>query len=360
VGRKITILGAGAIGTLAGAWMQMAGEDVTFVDKWVEHVEALNRQGLKIDGARGDHHLQVKAKTPDQLDQPLDLVFLACKSHDTRAAVSGILPLVGPDTTIVSLQNGMNEPTLIELIGQEKVVGGLPDYGGALVDPGHIEFVHEGPVYIGELDGRIDTPRIREIQAFLSNLTRAEITGNIWGRLWAKQVYSSQVIVTALVNAPIWEVFASRDYKKLAGSLVREAMAVPTALKVKLPDGDFFEPELYFPKTSADTDRLIAHIDHTVEILAKHQEEQERQGTHRYVKKASGILWDLVYRKRRSETRGLTGALVDQAHELGLAVPLNERLCQMIYEIEEGRRELGYPNLDELVTYTRQLELELP
>src|SRR5207248_8436955 len=117
---------------------------------------------------------------------PLDIVFLACKSHDTRSAVEGIKPLLGPNSVVVSLQNGMNEELIGDLIGPERVVGAIPDYGGALVDPGHIEAVHPGVAYVGELDGSI-TDRAREAQRLLSHLVETELTTNIVGRLWAKQ-----------------------------------------------------------------------------------------------------------------------------------------------------------------------------
>jgi 2-dehydropantoate 2-reductase len=91
---QVTIVGAGAIGGLAGAWMTMAGEDVLLVDRWEEHVRAMQHDGLFIDGLRGEHRVRVQAATPAELTGPLQLVFLACKSHDTRAAVEGITPLL--------------------------------------------------------------------------------------------------------------------------------------------------------------------------------------------------------------------------------------------------------------------------
>ena len=147
---KITIVGAGAIGGLAGAYMTRAGHDILLVDRWAEHVDALNAQGLTIDGVRGDMTVPVRAVTPDRLSGPLDMVLVATKSQHTLDAVRQILPLLKPESAIVSYQNGFNEPGITALLdgaglpGARMVIGSIPNYGGALVDPGHVEFVHEG------------------------------------------------------------------------------------------------------------------------------------------------------------------------------------------------------------------------
>src|SRR5262245_21280735 len=130
--------------------MTLAGEDVTFVDRWVEHVQAMRERGLFVDGLRGEHRVPVKALLPSEVEGPLGMVFLACKSQDTRGAAEAMTPFLDERSIVVSLQNGMNEGTIGEVIGLERVIGAIPDYGGALVDPGHLEFVHPGPAYVGE------------------------------------------------------------------------------------------------------------------------------------------------------------------------------------------------------------------
>jgi ketopantoate reductase len=124
---RIHIVGAGAIAGMAGAYMAMNGEDVTFVDRWAEHVESINRHGLVIDGIRGQHHVSVHALTPTQLAEPLELVFIGVKSQHTEAAMAGIMPYLTPTATVVSLQNGFNAELIASLIGRERVIGTVPD-----------------------------------------------------------------------------------------------------------------------------------------------------------------------------------------------------------------------------------------
>jgi 2-dehydropantoate 2-reductase len=98
------------------------------------------------------------------------------------------------------------------------------------------------------------------------------------------------------------------------------------------------------------------YLDDYLNSLSRHQ----GKDPHEYVKIASGVWWDIVYRYRPSETPGLTGAVVDKARECGVPVPLNEKLVEMIYEIEGGQRSMGWENLEELDTYRQELGLELP
>lgn len=357
---RVAILGAGAIGGLAGAFMAKAGEPVLFIDQNLAHVEAIRTSGIVIDGCRGDITIPPqRAVTPEELNEPIEMLFLATKAQHTEAALKAVLPWLGPDSVVVSLQNGMNEPRIVALVGAERTMGALPDYGGAYLNPGRYEFVHEGPAYVGELDGSV-TPRAQEAQRLLSHLTRAELTDNIVGRLWAKQVYTSQIVLSALVNAPIGEVLGQDRIKRLAGAVVGEALTVADAAGAIIPDGDFFDPSLYRFRTPEDTQRMFRKLDEALAILAKHQEEQERLGTHKYVKRASGIHWDIVHRNRKSEVSHLTGALLEDAERLGVETPLNAALAKMIYEIEAGERQLGWANYDELEALAKRLGKELP
>ena len=359
---KITIIGAGAIGGLAGAYMTEAGHDVTLVDRWEEHVRALQRDGLSIDGVRGKKHVRVKACLPQDLEAPLDAVFIATKSQHTEDAVRQILPLLGPDGFIVSYQNGFNELRIAELLteagmgGAERVVGSIPNYGGALVDPGFIEFVHEGPIQLGELSGPV-SERVRRLAGMLEALTEVQLSDNIWGQVWSKEVYSAQVVFSALANAPVRETLGVERYARIAGAIVREALEIAEANGIDVEPFDFFDPANYKPQTPADTQRLLDNVNHAIWLLKK---DQDTKPDYDFKKKGSGIWWDIVYRKRASEVGASNGKLIDLGRAAGADVRLNEKMCQMIYEIEGGKRELGFHNYDELEAYVREIGKELP
>jgi 2-dehydropantoate 2-reductase len=357
---RFTIVGAGAIGGLAGAYMSRAGHDVLLVDRWAEHIEALNAKGLYIDGVRGSMTIPVRATTPEHLAGPLEAVLVATKSQHTLEAVRQILPLLDRDSLVVSYQNGFNEPDIQNLLQENgldrgQVLGSIPNYGGALVDPGHIEFVHEGPIQLGEMDGA-STPRLAELARCLESLTQVQLSDRIWGQIWAKEVYSAQVVFSALADARIHETLGVERWARVAGAVVREALEIAEANGIQVEAFDFFDPANYKPRTTADTRRLLDNINHAIWLLKKDQ----KPDAHQFKKKGSGIWWDIVYRNRPSEVRASNGKLVEYGRRVGADVRLNERLCGMIYEIEQGRRALGFHNFEELEAYVAVIGRALP
>jgi 2-dehydropantoate 2-reductase len=356
---KIAIVGCGGIGGLAGFYMARAGESVLFIDQNADHVRAMRERGIAVNGFYGPEAVgPQRAVTPDAIPEPLDgLVFLACKSQHTAAAAAGVARHLTADACVVSLQNGMNEPIIADVVGRDRTMGALPDYGGAYLDPGVLEAVHEGTVYVGELDGSI-TPRAQEAARLLGiGHNRCELLTDITGRLWTKQVYNSQIVSAALVDSTTMQMLGNKTFQRLAAVLVREAMRVSDAAGVRLHADQWFDPTLYRPRTPEDTERLLAAYDRLAAHLGAHRA-KPNPGGYQYVKRASGIHWDIVYRRRKSEAAYLTVTVL--ADRYGVQVPLNRRLNQMIGEIEEGRRALGWANVDELAAYALEIGERLP
>jgi 2-dehydropantoate 2-reductase len=356
---KIAIVGCGGIGGLAGFYMARAGEPVLFIDQNVEHVRAMRERGISVNGFYGPETVgPQRAVTPSEINEPLDgLVFLACKSQHTAAAAAGVAPHLIAGACVISLQNGMNEPIISDVVGPERTMGALPDYGAAYLDPGILEAVHEGTVYVGELDGST-TPRAREAARLLGiGHNRCELLSDINGRLWTKQVYNSQIVSAALVDSSTMQMLGNKTFQRLAAVLVREAMRVSDAAGVRLHADQWFDPALYRPETPADTERLLAAYDRLAAHLGAHRSKPDPKG-YQYVKRASGIHWDIVYRKRKSEAAHLT--VTSLAPRYGVAVPLNGRLNAMIEEIEDGRRSHGWANVEELAGHAEALGERLP
>jgi 2-dehydropantoate 2-reductase len=357
---RLAIVGAGAIGGLAGAYMTRAGYPVVMVDRWREHVDAMKAGGLSIDGVRGPLHVAVEACHPDELEGGFDGVLIATKSQHTQEAVRSILPVLRPETFVVSFQNGFNEPDIVRLLteagfpGSRQVIGSIPNYGGALLDPGQIEFVHEGAIQLGEMDGA-RTERLGTLAASLAALTEVQVSDHIWGQIWAKEVYSVQVVFSALVDAPLADTLGVERWARVAGAIVREALEVADANGVTVEAFDFFQPDNYRPRTAADTRRLLDNIAHAVWLLRKDQ-----KAGYRFRKQGSGIWWDIVYRKRPSEVRSSVGKLVEFGNRAGTDTRLIGKMCDMIYDIEEGRRELGLANYAELESFVAACGKTLP
>jgi 2-dehydropantoate 2-reductase len=332
------IYGAGAIGGLIGAYARRTGYDVLLVDKAADHVHHMNHQGLHVFGDNGDFTVPVTAAVPDDLPADLDLVLLAVKGQDTEGALDVIAPRLSPSAAVVSLQNGLNEAVIARRIGSERVVGAFVNFAADYKGPGQILESAGGNVYLGEVDGRIST-RLERIAALIRPAKPVVITDNILGYLWAKQAYASLAFATALVDAPIGDVLDSERNKRVCIALCREAIAV--ALGHRLEPFSDFDPSLFDPQDRVDLQR-------TFDSLQDYGDRSRASA-----KNHTGIWHDLVVRRRKTEVEPILGEMVRQGQSLGVDVRLNEALVRMIHELEEGRRQMGWHNFDELEAIAR-------
>src|SRR5437762_4421949 len=201
MGRKVAIVGAGAVGGYAGAHMVQAGEDVTFIDPWPEHIEHMRKHGLRVTHARDVAEFSVPVRALHVTDAqqlakeaPLDIAFVCMKSYDTDWATMLIRQYLAPDGYVVSLQNCMNEPTIAGIVGWGKTLGciassitvNLPEPG--LVHRGAAKHGAAHTVFrAGEVHGRI-TPRAEEVCRLVAFADSAKVTSNLWGERWSKLV----------------------------------------------------------------------------------------------------------------------------------------------------------------------------
>ena len=184
---RIGIIGAGAIGSVVGGLLTRAGRDVTLIDQWPEHVEAMRTKGLRLCGTCGDHVVPVTAlhiHEAQGLREPFDAVFVSVKSYDTEwathLAVSYLRP---PHGVVVDFQNGINDERVAAIAGRERTLGCVITIGAGLYEAGHAMRTDSGKVgfKIGELDGK-DTERARAIAALMNDVAGAQVTHEPHGR----------------------------------------------------------------------------------------------------------------------------------------------------------------------------------
>ena len=147
----------------------------------------------------------VEAVGPEQLSGPLEVVLLAVKAQHTAAAVSSISPLLTPDSTVVSLQNGLCPRTIVAAIGAQRTIGALVNFSADYLEPGLITYAGAGTVRIGGLDGK-PSPRLDRAAALLSGWGSVAVTGNIWGYLWGKLGYANMLFGTALTDETMADI----------------------------------------------------------------------------------------------------------------------------------------------------------
>src|SRR5512132_381664 len=137
---RIAILGAGAIGSVVGGMLTKAGHDVTLVDQWPQHVEAMKRTGLRLSGTCGEHLIAVRALHIHEMQsiaEPFDAVFVAVKSYDTEWATQLALNYLTPEGVVVDFQNGINDERVAAVAGRERSLGCVITIGAGMYEPAH-------------------------------------------------------------------------------------------------------------------------------------------------------------------------------------------------------------------------------
>ena len=310
------VIGAGAIGGTIGARLARGGRSVLLCDADREHVAAINAGGLRIEGPVDDFSVNVPAVVPDDLPDHLGAVLLAVKSQHTNDALQAVVPRLAADGFVVSLQNGVNEPLIASIVGEERTVGAFVNFGADYLEPGRIFVGGRGALYVGELDGR----RSIRLEHLLHDLPDAKETSNILGFLWAKEAYGAMLFATAVSDLSIADALAEPRYRRIFVQLAREVLA---AAPVPVESFDGF-----------DADDLDGSVDRLVEF------------NRRSAKTHSGIYRDLMVRRRPTEK----AILAD------LDGPLLRRTLELIGEIEQGRRTCEVANLELLAAYQRLQE----
>ena len=331
---RFLIWGSGAIGGTLGAYLARSSHDVTFVDTVREHVDAINKMGIRIIGPIDAFVAHAPAFTPGDLHGMWDSVILATKAHHTEDAAHALLPHLSDGGHVVSAQNGLNELVIADVVGRLRTVGSFVNFGADYMEPGIIHYGGRGAVVIGEIDGHT-SPRVRAIRdAWLDFDDRAIVTPNIWGYLWGKEAYGAMLFATALTNESIADALALPAYRDVYIGLAREMLAVAEARGVSPEGFDGFDPRAFLPTAPAGAaerslDQLVAH-------------NRKSAKTH------SGIWRDLAIRKRRTEVDAQLGIVVTLARDAGVPTPLTSRLVDLIHDVEEGKRSQSLETLDEL------------
>jgi 2-dehydropantoate 2-reductase len=234
---KIAIFGAGGVGGYFGGRLAQAGEDVTFIARG-EHLEAIQSGGLKVDSIKGDFVVKPTRATDDPAQVgPVDVVLVAVKAWQVPEAAQAIRPMVGTETLVVPLLNGVEAPDqLAQVLGRDPVGGGLCRISSFIAAPGYIRHVGIEPyIAFGELNGR----KSQRCQALLHALekagVRAVIPADIRAAMWAKFLFIAAFSgVGAATRAPAGVMRGIPETRALLETAMEEIVAVAQAQSINL------------------------------------------------------------------------------------------------------------------------------
>lgn len=310
---KITIVGAGAMGSLFGARLAQAGCQVILYDIFREHVEAINSGGLAIeDLASGETQVCRPRATTDAAEAAgSDLLIIFVKSANTEQAARQFAPLAGKDAIALTLQNGLgNERLLSQHFGARRTAAGVTSQGATFLGPGRVRHAGRGPTHIGMSDGH-NEPLVPVAELLTRAGFETHLEENLDSLIWSKLIINVGInALTALTGLPNGRLLEFAETRSLMADLVDEAVAVARARGVPLT---YAEP-------------LV-----TVYQVA------EKTGKNR-----SSMLQDFD-RGRVSEIDFINGAIVREAEELGLQAPVNRAVTRLVrsFDVRRGERAEG-------------------
>ncbi|MYD53783.1 MAG: 2-dehydropantoate 2-reductase [Chloroflexi bacterium] len=337
---RIGIIGAGAIGGVVGGLLTRAGHDVTLFDHWVEHVDEMKQNGLRLSGPLiGDIRVPVNAKhlcEAQEISEPFDLGFVAVKSYDTEWASAFISPLVRDDGAIVDFQNGINDERVAAVVGRERTLGCVITIGCGMYDPGHCIRTDTRTLgfKVGELDGS-DSDRARDIAAIVNSVAGAESTTNLWGERWGKLAVNCMANpIAGLSGYGSGEVRAREETRWLCIRIAAEVVQVGRAYGHNIEAVWGIDSQKFVD---------VANGGDSTELDAELVAGAQALGAGR-----PSFLQDVI-RGRRVEIDALNGWVVEQGQAVEVATPVNQAVAEVVRSFPVGELRSDPANLDRIM-----------
>jgi 2-dehydropantoate 2-reductase len=290
---RIAVMGTGAVGGYFGGRLAQAGEEVVFIARG-ENLRALREKGLRVDSINGDFSIRDARATddPSQIGT-VDYVILGVKTWQVADAAQALRPLIGPDTCVLPLQNGVEAAGhLSSVLGPEHVIGGLCQLVAFVIEPGHIRHAAFDPlIAFGEVDNR-RSGRVEKLQqAFTAVDVRAQIPEDIQAAIWAKFLFIAPYSgVGAVTRAPIGTVRRLAGTRDMLIKAMQEILALAHRRGVALPE------------------EAVAQAMASIDSLPE---------------EATASMQRDVLAGRPSELEAQNGAVVRLGREVGIATPVN-------------------------------------
>ncbi len=301
---KIAVVGAGAMGSLFGALLAEAGNEVWLYDVWLEHVQTITQAGLRIEWEDNIRTVEIRATTDPQQIGRTELVIVFVKSSRTNVAAETALNLVGSDGCVMTLQNGMgNADVIAEFIEPERVLAGTTSHGATLLGPGSIRHAGCGPTTIGiwsqTEDGLQRAGQFAEFfnRAGIKTESVADVRRVVWNKLLINIGINAITALTNIKNGQILDLEITRELSRI---VVEEAIGIARAENIQVDDDAVDRVFKVAEATAINRSSMGQDVDH----------------------------------RRRTEIAAINGFIVREAKRLGLQAPVNFALTALVRTME--------------------------
>lgn len=307
---KIGMVGVGAIGGLIGGLLAENGNDVTFVDPWQDHVDAINENGLymEVSGEEdsGRYVPVTKATTDPKEAGVMDAIIFLVKGSKTLDTIEEIKPMIGDDTIVVTLQNGIGNPEKIaSVIGEDNVGYGVIEFSSVLMGPGKIRYELADGIIFGKQLSDNENPNFTElVERFNKSEMDFRVTDEADEKIWSKLVINGNYnVLCGITGIKMGELLGTEEGKDLMANITKEIVDIANAKNIPLD----YEAELH-------------HLEDLGTKVANH-----------YPSLAQDVARQVV-----TEVVSINGAIVEEGKRVGVAAPYNEAVYKIMRVIEQN------------------------
>lgn len=338
---KIAVYGAGAMGTVLGAFLTKGGLKVDLITRNEAHVQGMKEKGAILSLTDGsEERISVNALLPTEMTEQYDVVFLMTKQRHNKDILTGLLPYLKDDSVVCTTQNGLPEPSVAQIVGSKRTYGAATSFGATFLGGGRVALTSKIEAMSMEVGGYENEgeklPLLREILSCVEKATGnknfVKTTDNLLGARWAKlsinAAFSGLSVITGMTFG---EVAKKHKSRKLALGILKECIAVAKASGIPLATMQGHDIEKMLGGRTLFK-RLFSYMVLPF-AMKKHKD------------LVSGMLKDIENGKK-CEIDFVNGVVVREGEKVGVETPLCRQLVEMVHGIENGLYEISYENSD--------------
>ncbi|MDP8265697.1 MAG: 2-dehydropantoate 2-reductase [Candidatus Aceula meridiana] len=314
----IAVVGAGAIGSVVAAYLHKAGENVTLIGR-PDQLAAIEKNGLKINGIRGEEVFHIPVKT--KMDEEYPLVIFATKTQDVERAYQDNRDFL-ENGLVLTTENGVQADNILSgHIEKEKVISSIVMFGATYINPGEVTFNFEGNWIVGKPYMTNDM-LIHDIAAILNKAFEVVVSDDIIGMKWLKLFINFNNCLPALIGKSMQETFADMDFCTLSIKILKEGVDIVQKAGIQLTSLPNFPVDRIYGLASMPEPQAAGIMNKTLTTLSQEP--------------VYGSILQSIIRKKKSEIEFINGEVYMLAKQTGTQAPLNHKIVDLVNQVEQS------------------------
>ena len=329
---RAAIYGAGSLGTILGAYIAKSGGNIELINRNKAHIEALQHNGAKVSGTV-NFTQKVTAYTPDAMSGKYDIIFLMTKQQQNKEVVTFLKDFLADDGVIVTLQNGIPELLIGEIVGEERVLGCTVAWGATMQEPGVCELTSAPDSLsfsIGSLSANT-SHHIGNVKTLLEMMGTVEVDSNFIGSRWSKLLINSAFSgMSAVLGCTFGEAAKNKSSRRIVQALIKECIDVCAAGNIKIE-----------PVQGKD---IVKLLDYKTRLKKAISLFIIPIAIRKHAKLKASMLQDLE-KNKKTEVDAINGIASAFGRKVGIPTPMNDKVVEIVHRIEDGELRPSFDNL---------------